>query len=535
MKKSVRFQTSIIILSSLMFFSACSQHGYSNEASMRPLTPTVEPSVEPENKNPNTPTPPKKIRVGDDIAILGKLKLSKAQGSFDKNSQLISVEAEIILDGVTEQTYLEGKVHSSGFANLYPKTNGSQQDNSAPQFKVRGRATCLKYLKQNKFSCESAVIDIYVLHKDVVHSEQMKLTEAAQVSVEHGTHAGSEQNPPPIDNALPGEPEVTPTTPIKEPSTPVIPEPQEESTPTDHSEEEEDNSAIADKNDENEEVPQEDQEAPTEKQPEQNADDKTEKDKNHDHKKDEKKGRYVGPILEGFRELFERTEDKSQDHPVPSLDPKKANRPTDQAIEFVNSGKLKNASSFVAENSKSEFIGILAPSIERYYGTWDLIEMMRYLSQVTKQSLPEYKLYMNDASKKNGGFLGRSRETGHKSHQNGLDIDVAYLVSTPHRQSRFTNIVEGRRLAKDVYIEETWKLFKAALTHPMGEIIFTNAPLKKALCEVAKKEKDPKSIEVLKRIRVETGHQNHFHLRLKCGDFNPRCQDIDYQDYKVGC
>ena len=532
MKKSVRFQTSIIILSSLMFFSACSQHGYSNEASMRPLVPTVEPTTEPENKAPDKNAPPKKIRVGQDEVILGKIKLNKAQGGYDKSSLLISVDAEITLDGVTEETFLEGKVHSSGFANLYPKTKGTGKLDKTSGLKVRGRATCLKYLKQNKFSCESAVIDIYVLYKGTVYSEQMKLTEEVSVSIEHGTQA-PDQSPPPIDSTLPGEPEVNPENPPSEPSTPVTPQPQEESVPEDNSDEE--NSDIADKNDENEEAPQEDQEVPSEKQPEQNADTKTEQDKKHDHEKDEKKGRYVGPILEGFRELFERTEDKSQDHPVPSLDPKKANRPTDQAIEFVNSGKLKNASSFVAENSENEFIGILVPSIERYYGTWDLVEMMKHLSQVTKQSLPDYKLYMKDASKKNGGFLGTSRKSGHKSHQNGLDIDVAYLVSTPQRQSRFTNIVENGRLAKDVYIEETWKVFKAALSHPMGEIIFTNAPLKKALCAFAKKEKDPKSIQVLKRIRVEKGHQNHFHLRLKCGDFNPRCQDIDYRDYEVGC
>ena len=139
--------------------------------------------------------------------------------------------------------------------------------------------------------------------------------------------------------------------------------------------------------------------------------------------------------------------------------------------------------------------------------------------------------------------------SSHLSHQIGMDADIAYPTQTLEEISKtgFATVVsqksEPRKLNTNAYsVEKTFELFKFAFKqtdYPI-ERIFADQLIIKDLCAYAKQKNeltgpDKKIVETLfDNIEDVDGHGSHFHVRLKCTDFQPACRSKLYTK-TLGC
>jgi len=228
------------------------------------------------------------------------------------------------------------------------------------------------------------------------------------------------------------------------------------------------------------------------------------------------------------------------DHPKPT-------RPMNQAVGGIGgtqgAGSLRNASSlmeaFKRLGSTAAGFKILKPQNERYYGTWDMIQFIQKMGAWTRVNASGQVLSIGDISSQFGGDQGN-----HKSHQNGLDADIAYFNSA----NTMTSVVDTKsnKISPKLMIGEQWKFFKYMISMDEVNIIFVDSVVKETFCNYAVNRNEVKSSEdsslaarTLRRMMVTTekerDHATHFHLRLKCGPFDRACKRHDINDQNLGC
>ncbi len=133
-------------------------------------------------------------------------------------------------------------------------------------------------------------------------------------------------------------------------------------------------------------------------------------------------------------------------------------------------------------------------------------------------------LYVGDIGNPRGGPM----DSGHASHQIGLDVDIWQLpakrlnLSESERESLSSIPV---RSADQLSVTANWtaqnrEIMKAAALDPRVDRIFVAAAVKIEMCRTAK----PSDKKWLQKIRPEAGHDTHFHVRLKCPKGSRLCQ-----------
>tara|TARA_B100001564_G_scaffold338722_1_gene330805 strand:+ start:464 stop:1315 length:852 start_codon:yes stop_codon:yes gene_type:complete len=134
----------------------------------------------------------------------------------------------------------------------------------------------------------------------------------------------------------------------------------------------------------------------------------------------------------------------------------------------------------------------------------------------------QYKLLISDLTQARGG--PPSPKSGHKSHQNGLDVDIWYRYLTAGQafstKLQPYSLVQRRSKSID---ERRWlpsyaTILKEASEDERVERIFVNHVIKKHLCSLHKGEL------WLRKIRPWWGHTSHYHVRLGCPQDSPLCQ-----------
>lgn len=248
---------------------------------------------------------------------------------------------------------------------------------------------------------------------------------------------------------------------------------------------------------------------------------------------------YVSNTYTNFDKLFKDSGPASDK----SKEPSNVTRPRDQAIGLPDSGSLQNASDLLAKIASAKIpLDIPNQNRERFYGTFELVELLIHMGLQAQKLALGYSLQVSDLSQKAGGRLLNSR---HASHQNGLDVDVGYFTKgrKPNTEN-FPNVVVGKSLRPDFLIDETLKYFHKLFLESKGGIdrIFVNQVIKDGFCKRAKDPVFMASVsdretldEVLRRLRVWEGHDDHFHLRLKCSKFQPRCRQKTEPPLGSGC
>ncbi|NEV65211.1 penicillin-insensitive murein endopeptidase [Thiorhodococcus minor] len=159
----------------------------------------------------------------------------------------------------------------------------------------------------------------------------------------------------------------------------------------------------------------------------------------------------------------------------------------------------------------------------RYYGHPDLLAFVQDLGRVQQRSGAGLAM-IGDLSQPRGGRMSSS----HRSHQNGLDVDVwMTLVSSPVEASRLMDHRSDPRsmVAPGGYrVSGNWGsaqrgLIETAARHPRVDRIFVNPAIKRALCQSTRGDRS-----WLRKIRPWWGHDAHFHVRLACPQGSPQCR-----------
>ena len=162
-------------------------------------------------------------------------------------------------------------------------------------------------------------------------------------------------------------------------------------------------------------------------------------------------------------------------------------------------------------------------SRNRNWGQPVLISYIEELSQkATGLGWPG--LYIGDLSQPRGG----PSASGHLSHQTGLDVDIWYLppqrldLSASTRETISANSVrtEDQTRVNANWTEAHHQLLKLAASDPRVDRIFVAAAIKIEMCKTA----TAADKRWLQRIRPIYGHNDHFHVRLKCPAGSPSCE-----------
>lgn len=270
-------------------------------------------------------------------------------------------------------------------------------------------------------------------------------------------------------------------------------------------------------------------------------------------------GAYVGTVHEDIENLLEvKPEPKKSEGstPPPSSDSKEPPKgtpgkgatsapattdipKTSQAIGPVNAGRLENAVNMLKYEQAHQPSGfhIMRPQRLTHFATNELSYIVNLMGQFTKQEVSSLVLSVGDLSREKGGKLG-----SHKSHQNGLDADVAFYFSNKSFQGYFASAVAVDKPHPSWMVEKQWELFKYVVKTKLIDRIFIHKTLKKSLCELAvskgelsKEKTEGLAYETLRRLIPDVDHHNHFHLRVKCSSAQVRCRQMAEPAPGSGC
>jgi penicillin-insensitive murein endopeptidase len=204
-----------------------------------------------------------------------------------------------------------------------------------------------------------------------------------------------------------------------------------------------------------------------------------------------------------------------------------------QSIGTYNAGCLRGAVALPQDGTGYQTMRL---SRGRVYGHPDLIHFIEKLGQ-TSAAEGWGVLLIGDLGQPRGG----PTLTGHRSHQTGLDVDIWYLLSQ-EAAARSLSLDERETwgapsvlaVKSDAVDASRWslaneKILEAAARMPEVERIFVNAGVKRQLCASSATR------DWLRKIRPWWGHDDHFHVRLKCPAGNSQCQGQEPIPAGDGC
>jgi penicillin-insensitive murein endopeptidase len=165
--------------------------------------------------------------------------------------------------------------------------------------------------------------------------------------------------------------------------------------------------------------------------------------------------------------------------------------------------------------------------------------MVRTAAERVSAMVPGARLSVGELSARDGGDLH-----GHRSHENGRDVDLGFFVVDATGRSvelpAFAKIdwggrieVDGRRYHFDA--ARNWLLVKALLESDVAIVqhVFTHERVRVFLLDEAVRQgASPELLRRASRVLHQphghvTAHLNHMHVRIYCTpDDGPRCRDV---------
>ncbi|MCM2678670.1 penicillin-insensitive murein endopeptidase [Echinimonas agarilytica] len=170
---------------------------------------------------------------------------------------------------------------------------------------------------------------------------------------------------------------------------------------------------------------------------------------------------------------------------------------------------------------------------QRYFGHPELISYLQDLG-LRAASLELPRILVADMAMPRGGRFN----SGHKSHQSGLDADIWMRMSTsvlpPEEAEKPWSLpvvdVHQFKLLEDKWTQDQALMIQLAADDNRVERIFVHPTIKQKLCQSDWKKRD-----WLRKIRPWWGHYAHFHVRLKCPEGNADCKPQKPPPEGEGC
>lgn len=200
-------------------------------------------------------------------------------------------------------------------------------------------------------------------------------------------------------------------------------------------------------------------------------------------------------------------------------------RPSSQ--ESASIGGYSNGCLAGAEQMplRGEGFQLVRTGRNRHFGHPLTVQFLQdFSAQVARNGLG--RLQIGDMSMARGGPF----TTGHRSHQQGLDVDIWFsqderALERPLSQWERDNI-SAIPLADDrahKIIEKNWngevpQILRLASEDARVERIFVHPTIKQRLCQISGDDN-----EWLRKVRPWWGHNYHFHVRLKCPEGERDC------------
>ncbi|AOS95765.1 Penicillin-insensitive murein endopeptidase precursor [Microbulbifer aggregans] len=162
----------------------------------------------------------------------------------------------------------------------------------------------------------------------------------------------------------------------------------------------------------------------------------------------------------------------------------------------------------------------------RHFGHPDTIRFLEEFSRrVARNDLG--RIQIGDMSMPRGGPFN----SGHRSHQQGLDIDIWFSQDWRADKRPLTewerDNISPKPLADEQehrLLEENWdprvpKILRIASEDDRVARIFVHPTIKRKMCELAGDDN-----EWLRKVRPWWGHNYHFHVRLACPEGDAYCK-----------
>jgi penicillin-insensitive murein endopeptidase len=202
-----------------------------------------------------------------------------------------------------------------------------------------------------------------------------------------------------------------------------------------------------------------------------------------------------------------------------------------QSIGTYTNGCLSGAVALPIDGTGYQ---VMRLSRQRIYGHPNLIRFIQNLGQ-TVETEHASKLLIGDLGQLHGGRT----PSGHRSHQNGLDVDIWFSLSTANAltdQERETLSATSMLESSDKIALKEWTsvqeyVLKAAAQLPNVERIFVNPVIKRELC----KHTELNNRAWLQKIRPWWKHDDHFHVRLSCPKDSTNCEHQEPLPQGDGC
>lgn len=192
-----------------------------------------------------------------------------------------------------------------------------------------------------------------------------------------------------------------------------------------------------------------------------------------------------------------------------------------QSIGFYSNGCIAGANTLPIDGTGYQ---VMRPFRNRFYGHSETIQFVQELGK-TMAALGSGVL-IGDMGQPRGGTM----PYGHTSHQVGLDVDIWFwthpeqtkrtLTENERNTLPFVNMLNSNGVVDpEKFTNDQILKLKTATANPLVERIFVNPAIKVYLCSTL----DEKELSWLHKLRPWPGHNEHFHVRLKCPPGSPLC------------
>ena len=204
---------------------------------------------------------------------------------------------------------------------------------------------------------------------------------------------------------------------------------------------------------------------------------------------------------------------------------------TPQAIGSYAAGCIQGAISLPPEGRGYQ---VMRPHRRRFFGHPLLVRYLQELGAAADQK-GFGGLLIGDLGQPRGGPMS----FGHRSHQNGLDADIWFwrprdgiVLTVADREiiaAPSMLIPDGKGLDAQQWSPRQAGVLRLAVGFDVVARIFVNPVIKRALCEQFP------GASWLQKLRPWWGHDDHFHVRLRCPSGETTCQNQDPLPAGDGC
>jgi penicillin-insensitive murein endopeptidase len=166
----------------------------------------------------------------------------------------------------------------------------------------------------------------------------------------------------------------------------------------------------------------------------------------------------------------------------------------------------------------------------RNFGHPNLVNMLLDLGQTVESEYGK-ELLIGDLGHARGGPAS-IKSSAHRSHQNGLDVDIWYNYHDVGSTKKPKAVSMLKRNKKG--LGKNWHDINAKILHDIAQFddverILVNPYIKQEMCEKYDNAK------WLQKFRPWWGHHKHFHVRLRCPEGSDDCKPQGETPNESGC